>query len=79
MKLGLEATLYDPDIRWCTKESYISRFGHLLDKTVKPDQKDHPRKLHWIPSGFFEPGLGYKEIQRKYKEDSKAGVFDEYK
>ena len=63
-ELGLEANLYDPDIHWNTKESYISRFNLLLDRTVKPDRRDHQRKLHWIPSGFYKPGLGYKEITR---------------
>ena len=79
VELGLEANLYDPDIRWSTKESYISSLNTLLSNTVKPGRKDHPRKLFWIPSGFYEPELGYEEVQRRYVEDSKTGVFDEYK
>ena len=78
-EVGLEANLYDPDIRWGTKESYFSCYNTLISNTVKPGRTDHPRKLYWIPSGHYDPGLGYEEKQRRYIEDSKKGVFDEYK
>ena len=34
---------------------------------------------HWIPPGHYDPGIGYMDIQRRYVEDSKKGVFDDYK
>ena len=33
---------------------------------------------YWIPSGHYDPGIGYMKVQRRYLEDSKKGVFDEY-
>ena len=31
-----------------------------------------------MPSGFYESGLSYADITRKYENDCKAGVHDEY-
>ena len=67
------------EIRWDTKEDFFSRYDTLISKTVKQGRKDHPRKLPWMPPGYYDPDLGHTEIQRRYLEDSKKGMFDEYK
>ena len=78
-EVGIEANLYDPDIRWDTKERYFSLYSTLIGKTVKQGRDDHPRMAHWIPPGQYDPGIGYTEIMRRYVEDSKKGMFAEYK
>jgi hypothetical protein len=78
-EVGIEANLYDPDIRWGTKESYFSLYSTLIGKTVKQGRDDHPRMAHWIPPGHYDPGIGYTEIMRRYVEDSKKGMFVEYR
>ena len=35
-EVGLEANLYDPDIRWSAKESYFSYYSTLISNTVIP-------------------------------------------
>ena len=39
---------------------------------------DHPRKLHWMPSGFYDSGLFHDDIMEKLNKDCEAGVHDEY-
>ena len=78
-EVGLEANLYDPDIRWRTKNSYFSLYSTLIGNTLKQGRRDHPRMAHWIPPNHYDSGIEYSEIMRRYVEDSKKGIFDEYK